>query len=356
MQNTTAIERFNAAGKIATQTLSTWKKASSVAFLALLIFATLSTSGCTGLTGSAKTATNSQSTAAPASISVAPASLSFGTVPVGSTASQSVTVKNGGGSSLTLTQASATAAGVTITGASFPVVIDAGAQASFNVVFTPKTAGALSGQVAVVSSLSNTANTVSLSGTATAATSLLTVSASSLNFGNVALGKTSTLSVTLTNSGNSDVTLTNVSVSGASYSASGVSAGLILTPGQSGMLVATFTPAATGSLTGSVIVASNAANSLAPVTFSGDGTQAVANSVTLDWSPSTSTVAGYNVYRSEASGGPYTKVDTSVVSPDTYTDSNVQAGITYYYVVTSVMSTGVESPYSAQAAATVPAS
>ena len=356
MQNSTATEQFNAAGKLATQTLSTWKKAASVAFLALLIIATVSTSGCTGLTGSAKTSTDKQSTTAPASISVTPASLSFGSVPVGTTSSQSVTVSNGGGSSLTVTQANAAAAGVTITGVSFPVVIAAGSKSSFDVVFSPKSAGALAGDVAVVSDLSSTPTMISVKGTATAATSLLTASASSLNFGNVALGKTSSLSVTLTNSGNSDVTLTNVSVSGASYSASGVSAGLILTPGQSAMLDAIFAPATTGSLTGSVIVSSNATNSLAPIALSGDGTQAVSHSVSLAWSPSASTVAGYNVYRSEVSGGPYMKLDASAVSPDSYIDTTVQGGLTYYYVVTSVATTGVESAYSSQAAATVPAS
>jgi len=65
-------------------------------------------------------------------------------------------------------------------------------------------------------------------------------------------------------------------------------------------------------------------------------------------------VAGYNIYRSEISGGPYAKLDSALVSLDAYTDSNVQAGLTYYYVVTSATSAGIESAYSAQAAATVP--
>jgi fibronectin type 3 domain-containing protein len=131
---------------------------------------------------------------------------------------------------------------------------------------------------------------------------------------------------------------------------------LILTPGQSATLDAIFAPATAGSLTGSVVVSSNASNSLAPIALSGDGTQAVAHSVSLAWSPSASAVTGYNVYRSEVSGGPYTKLDASAVSPDSYIDSSVQAGLTYYYVVTSVTTAGVESTYSSQAAATVPAS
>jgi len=350
MENTRTTEQFNAAGKIANQTLSTINKAASVASLALLILALLAISGCATVGNAPKSATNPQNTTSAATISVSPSSISFGSVPVGTTSSQSVTISNGGGSSLTVTQANATAAGITITGAAFPFVIDAGQQALLNVVFTPKAAGALSGQVAVTSNLSSSPSMVSLTGTATAATSLLTSNASSLNFGNVTIGKSSALSVTFTNSGNSDITVSNVSVSGTSYSASGVSAGLILTPGQSAVLNTTFTATVAGSMPGGLTVVSNATDSPAIISLAGDGTQPVAHSVSLTWAASTSMVAGYNVYRSEVSGGPYAKLDSSLVSPDTYTDSTI------HYVVTSVTAAGIESADSTQVAATVPAS
>jgi hypothetical protein len=168
------------------------------------------------------------------------------------------------------------------------------------------------------------------------------------------IGKSNSLTVTLTNSGNSNVTVSKVSTSGATYSTSGVSAGLILAPGQSATLDATFAPAAAGSLPGSVTVASNATNSPATISLSGAGTQTASPSVSLSWTPSTSTVAGYNVYRSEVSGGPYSRLDSSIVAADSYTDSTVQAGLTYYYVLTSVTSAGVESADSTQTAATIP--
>jgi fibronectin type 3 domain-containing protein len=65
-------------------------------------------------------------------------------------------------------------------------------------------------------------------------------------------------------------------------------------------------------------------------------------------------VAGYDVFRSEVSGGPYSKLDANLVASDTYVDTTVLAGLTYYYVVTSVTSSGVQSANSAQASATVP--
>jgi len=316
--------------------------------------AILPSSGCIGLTGAPKSASSQPSTPGAATISVAPASISFGSVAVGSTSSQSVTISNGGGSNLTITQASVTATGVTITGMSLPLVIGAGKQSTFNVVFTPKAAGALSGNVSILSDLSSSPSTVPLSGIGTAASAILTTSASSLNFGSVTVGASSALSVTLTNAGNSNVTVSQVSVSGTYYSVSGVSTGLVLAPGQSATLDATFAPTASGNFSGSVTVTSNATNSPATLSLSGTGAQAVSHSVALSWTPSTSVVAGYNVYRSQVSGGPYSKLDSSLVAVESYTDSNVQSGLTYYYVVTSVTSGGVESADSAQASATIP--
>ena len=76
--------------------------------------------------------------------------------------------------------------------------------------------------------------------------------------------------------------------------------------------------------------------------------------VALSWTASTSPVVGYNAYRSTTSGGPYTKLNSSLISGTTYSDQTVQHGTTYYYVTTAVNSQGVESVYSNQAVATVP--
>jgi hypothetical protein len=85
----------------------------------------------------------------------------------------------------------------------------------------------------------------------------------------------------------------------------------------------------------------------------GPGT--ISHSVTLNWVASTSSnIAGYNVYRAAVSGGPYTRLNAAVISGLTYTDNTVQAGQTYYYVVTAVDTSNNESAYSNQATAAVP--
>ncbi len=271
------------ARKCATMLSSVGRKSIPAAAVVLLLFAILSSSGCIGLTGAHKPASNQQNTSGAATISVAPSSIKFGSVGIGGTASQSVTISNGGGSNLTVTQANTTAAGVTITGISLPLTIGAGKQSTFNVVFSPQAAGALSGNVSIMSDISSSPSTVSLSGIGMAATALLTTSTSNLSFGNVALGKSSVLSVTLTNAGNSNVTVSQVKISGGNYSVSGVSAGLILAPGQSAALDAAFSPVAAGNSAGSVTVVSNATNSPETISLSGNGTQTVSHSVELSW-------------------------------------------------------------------------
>jgi len=107
-------------------------------------------------------------------------------------------------------------------------------------------------------------------------------------------------------------------------------------------------------LSGSVTVNSNATNSPSTISLSGTGVQPVSHSVTLTWTASTSTVSGYNVYRSTVSGGPYTKVNSSLISSTTFVDSTVQASTTYFYVVTSVDASNLESAFSTEVSVSVP--
>jgi hypothetical protein len=83
-------------------------------------------------------------------------------------------------------------------------------------------------------------------------------------------------------------------------------------------------------------------------------TAQTAHSVALIWNASTSTVLGYNAYRSTVSGGPYTKINSSLVAVLNYMDSTVLNGTTYYYVTTAVDSSGNESTFSNEVPAAIP--
>jgi fibronectin type 3 domain-containing protein len=97
----------------------------------------------------------------------------------------------------------------------------------------------------------------------------------------------------------------------------------------------------------------NGAN-LTGVNFTGAASTQAAHSVSLQWNASTSTVTGYNIYRSTTSGSGYVKLNGSPLTNLTYTDGSVSAGTTYFYVATAVDSAGDESTDSNQATAVIP--
>ncbi|MCH7735211.1 MAG: DNRLRE domain-containing protein, partial [Chloroflexi bacterium] len=75
--------------------------------------------------------------------------------------------------------------------------------------------------------------------------------------------------------------------------------------------------------------------------------------VALDWDDNAEPdLAGYNVYRSTTSGGPYTKVNGPLVTPSAYTDTGLSNGTPYYYVVRAENDSAEESGDSNEATAT----
>jgi fibronectin type 3 domain-containing protein len=113
-----------------------------------------------------------------------------------------------------------------------------------------------------------------------------------------------------------------------------------------------------------ITVGAGTATGTYPITVTGRGggiqhtakvTLTVTAQVALSWTASTTSgIVGYNAYRSMISGGPYTKLNSSLISITSYTDQALHSGYTYFYVTTAVDSQGNESVYSNQAAATVP--
>ena len=222
---------------------------------------------------------------------------------------------------------------------------------------TPATTTSDSGSLFKVIITNSAGSVTSASATLTvnaAPTASLTVNPSSLAFGTITIGAKSTIPATVTNSGTASITISNVSISGAGFGASGVSTGQILAPGQTASLSVTFTPSTTTGVTGNVTITSNATNSPTAVSLTGTGLQTVSHDVVLSWNASASSVIGYNVYRGQASGGPYTKVTSAPVSVTSDVDSTVQSGSTYYYTVTSIDSSNMESGFSNETSAIIP--
>jgi hypothetical protein len=295
--------------------------------------------------------------AAPApSIQVSSTSINFVNGVVGSTASQVLIITNTGTATLSITQVNQSGSGsFSVSGFSLPLNVNAGQQTTITVAFLPTSVVPASGNISIVSNAPTSPTSVGLSGTANAATLTLSISPTSLSFGNVTTGTASgTQNVTITNTGNANVTISQITVSGAGYSMTGGSTPVTLSPSQSTTLAAQFSPAVAGSVNGSISIVSNANGSPASVPLLGTGVALVQHSVALTWNASTSTVSGYNVYRSTVSGSAYTKINSALVAGLSYSDATVQNSTTYYYVTASVDSGGIESSYSNEVSAPIP--
>ena len=289
---------------------------------------------------------------APGSVTATPSSVSFGNVQVGSNQLLSETLKNPGGMSVTISSATVTGSAFTLSGLTLPMTLTAGQSFTFGITFTPTGTGSSSGSLLITSNAAIPNLTLTLGGTGTSV-GQLAVNPTSLSFGSVTVNANQALTAQLVATGGS-VTVTSLTSSDGEFVVSGITLPATVSPGTNVGFTVTFTPQASGAASGNLTITSNASNPSLVETVSGTGAAAIQHNVDLSWTASTSTVAGYNVYRGTTSGGPYSKINSSLNASTGYTDSSVQSGKTYFYVTTAVDGSGNESTNSNQVTAVIP--
>jgi hypothetical protein len=321
-------------------------------------------SGCAGFTSSSGPKT------APGALSVSASSFAFKTVVVGQTANQSLTVTNSGQSPIQLTALGVSNQEFAITGPSVPRTILPANSLTYTVSFSPTTSGSATGALQISSDVPGVSESVSLTGSGEKAFANLVLTPPSINFGNLAVKSTSTQNVTMQNTGDVPMTVQGITVAGAGFGYSSVSPGLSLAPNQRVTFQVWFNPKAAGVASATVTFLSPNLSSPGTMSLSGDGigttspstpptssptTPPASHSVHLSWGASPSNVAGYRVYRSEASGASFTPLNGTLLNVLSYDDTSVSLGTTYYYVVTAVDGSGNESIHSNQVTAVIPA-
>jgi hypothetical protein len=283
-------------------------------------------------------------------LAATPSALSFGSILPGGTQTLTETLTNSASASVMITGASISTAAFKVSGLTLPTTLASGQSLTVGIAFSPTASGSISGSLAILSNASDPQLNIALSGTGATAGDL-TLTPTTMSFGNVTNNSSAALSGTLTATGSS-VTLSSATSTSTEFVLSGIAFPATLAAGQSIPFSVTFLPQVSGTATASLLFVSNASSSPGTESLSGSGVAPVQHSVSLSWAASTG-VTGYNVYRGGVSGGPYAQV-TSLDTGLAYTDSAVSAGQTYYYVVTSVDSTGTESTYSNQVQAVIP--
>jgi hypothetical protein len=187
---------------------------------------------------------------APSSCSVSPTNLSFGSVPVGSSTSQTFTITNNSGAMLS-GSVSEGCTSFSVTPSTYNLL--PGQSRTFTVTFAPTSTGTKNCTISTGSACAN----VQCTGTATPGGSGCVVTPTSLSFGSVPVGSSTSQTFTITNAG------TGFMVGSVGEFCSDFSASpnlYFLGPGSSTTVTVTFTPTSTGTKTCTIVTSGSCAN------------------------------------------------------------------------------------------------
>lgn len=206
----------------------------------------------------------------PPTVSLLPSSLQFATQLVGTKSPPQVaTLANTGDQDVMISN-------IAITGAfsqtnTCPSTLVIGSSCTITIVFAPTVAGTVSGTVSVTDNALKSPQKVLLTGVGT----VITVSPTSINFGDQKVGTTSSAApVTLSNVGSTAVTITAISIVGTNAGdfAETNNCGKTLAGNSSCTIKVTFTPTATGARSASLSITDNGGGSPQSVALAGTGT------------------------------------------------------------------------------------
>jgi hypothetical protein len=238
------------------------------------------------------TAQNAQ-TASP-EITVTPSSASFGNVPVGTSISLTIQIHNNGTSRLTLGPLILSGAGFNLANVPPDLLMAANTSSTFNVVFTPSSAGIYSGSLPLIAN-GVTVGSIPLSGTGTGSgtspatppvtppitppvtSSGITVTPSSVSFGSVPSGSSISQTIQVHNNGTTRVTLGSLTLSGPGFKLANVPSDLLMAANTSSTFSVVFSPSSAGTYSGSLAIIVKGVT-VGSIPLSGTGTGSSAGS------------------------------------------------------------------------------
>src|SRR6202034_940023 len=208
------------------------------------------------------------------SLTASPSTVSFGQVAVGARTTQSVVLTNHRAYNVQISGLKATGGGFSVSGPALPMTLHAGQSTTVKVSFVPPSAGTSGGSLFV--SDENLDVPLSGTGTTTTAAGQLSITPTSVNFGDVNVGATGSKPITISASG-ANVTVSADSSSSSQFVLQGVSLPFTVAAGKSSSFNVAFKPTGSGAVSGSLSFTSNASNGTkVSVPLSGTGTTTTA--------------------------------------------------------------------------------
>lgn len=268
-----------------------------------------------------------------------PDTWNFGNVEVGTTsAAKAITLKNTGTIPLTINAISAAAPFAATNGncPTAPTPLASNAECTINVTFSPTVAGPANGSLSVTNSASGSPHTVSLSGVG--AQAAISLSTTTLAFGDVQVGSSSNLTFDITNSGSAPLVISALNLPAGAFTRS-TNCVTSLAVGASCTVTVTFAPTATGAQNATITINSNVP--AATVSLTGTGVQA---GVSL--TPSTLTFG--NQALNTASTAQVVTLTNTGTAPLSFSSLSLTAGAAHYQITNTCT-----SPLAAGASCTV---
>jgi len=232
---------------------------------------TISFSGAGSPASGGLTGTGQNGPTAP--LTFTPASLSYGNIVLNTTSSKTVTIKNTSSGAINITSVTGSGAFVATPSGATPCggTLNASKSCTVSVTFTPLVTGSIIGGVTVVDNASVSTQVQNATGTGVLA---VTMSPTSINFGNVVVGSTSAVhAVTVTNNTTSAIPINSVFASGNYISTSGGSlpCGVNIPANSICTLGVEFAPQNTGAIGGELTLSYAAGSSPQVVALTGTG-------------------------------------------------------------------------------------
>ncbi|HET9177443.1 MAG TPA: SBBP repeat-containing protein [Terriglobia bacterium] len=204
---------------------------------------------------------------------LSPQTLNFGNqVILHASSPQTVTLVNAGSAPLGITSISATGQ-FTQTNDCGSVVPAGGGTCSIQVTFTPTQTGSVTDQITITDNAAGSPQAITVTGGGVTSAGTLSITPTSLTFAAQTVGQASPAqTVQLTNTGNTAINISNITTSGdfAQTNSCGTLP-TVLNVGATCSISVTFTPASTGSRTGSLTIDDDANNNPQGVSLTGTG-------------------------------------------------------------------------------------
>ena len=220
---------------------------------------------------------------APAGLVATPGHVEFGTVARDMPATAAVELRNPSADPVTLTALDAAGAGI-VGAPALPATVAPGGAIAVRVRVVPASQGPIIGQLTATAD--DVTTTVPLTGTGTTSLGRLSVDATALSAGTVAVGQSAPVTVRFGNVGLGPLTVTQASLSGGDFTAApDFAAGVVLQPDQSVDETLTFQPRAPGAQTAQFQFATSASSSPGTVTVTGYGAGTLPRLSPSIWQP-----------------------------------------------------------------------